>query len=391
MASLFIPSKIKVGFQQRSGTFTGKLAYVIYYDSKGVLRKEGSWESWRDKKIEPLEIENTPRTGFLFNKGVQRGGYNWGSGRSSIRVYDPRDFEFEINVDNLMGILMHSDVSKRDIIEECVFAWEGKDLVLLPVNSEEYQESVKYTKKLSEKLSAKSLVKGYTYNQKRSDDVLTYVGYMEWFAWALDKELAGASGLDRYSHGYDNHTSHHSLGKKHIFYDEKTKTCAPYAVDSLSTVNTEEVAENYASIVEGFYKTRDAQEIVEAKIVPCANFIDGNYFSASKMVNGACISVSNWIYGGSGYFKDLDDRSTSSEFIFKNRKAIRKYKEKANSTSWMYTRKAGPIEQELIAISTSMGFDVDKISKDDLNKVLAAAGFGKLVYVLKNGEVCKSN
>ena len=31
---------------------------------------------------------------------------------------------------------MHSDVSKRDIVEEMVYAWNGKDLVLLPVNSE---------------------------------------------------------------------------------------------------------------------------------------------------------------------------------------------------------------------------------------------------------------
>ncbi len=38
----FIPSKIKVGFQERSDTYTGKLAYIIYYDNKGVLRKERS-------------------------------------------------------------------------------------------------------------------------------------------------------------------------------------------------------------------------------------------------------------------------------------------------------------------------------------------------------------
>ena len=104
--NLYIPKKIKVGFQNRQGTFTGKLAYIIYIDDKGVLRKETSWQGWRDQKIEPLEFDNEPRAGFLFNKGVQRYGYHWGSGRSSIRVYDPRDFEFEINVDNLIGILI---------------------------------------------------------------------------------------------------------------------------------------------------------------------------------------------------------------------------------------------------------------------------------------------
>ena len=46
---LFIPEKIRVGYQIRPGTYTGKLAYVIYYDLKGILRKENSWEKWRDQ------------------------------------------------------------------------------------------------------------------------------------------------------------------------------------------------------------------------------------------------------------------------------------------------------------------------------------------------------
>ena len=34
---LFIPDKLSVGFQNRSDTYTGKLAYVIHYDQKGIL------------------------------------------------------------------------------------------------------------------------------------------------------------------------------------------------------------------------------------------------------------------------------------------------------------------------------------------------------------------
>ena len=78
MGKLYIPKKIKVGFQNRKDTFTGKLAYVIYFDDKGILRKESSWESWRDSKIEPIEFDNTPRNGYLFNTGIRRDGYYWG-------------------------------------------------------------------------------------------------------------------------------------------------------------------------------------------------------------------------------------------------------------------------------------------------------------------------
>mgnify|MGYP003293415702 CR=1 FL=1 len=38
--NIFIPKKIKVGFQTREDTYTKKLAYVIYYDTQGKLRKD---------------------------------------------------------------------------------------------------------------------------------------------------------------------------------------------------------------------------------------------------------------------------------------------------------------------------------------------------------------
>ena len=35
-----IPKVIKVGKQKRSDTYTGELAYVIYIDEKGKVRKD---------------------------------------------------------------------------------------------------------------------------------------------------------------------------------------------------------------------------------------------------------------------------------------------------------------------------------------------------------------
>jgi len=32
--TIFIPKKIKIGFNERSDTYTGKLGYVIYHDGK---------------------------------------------------------------------------------------------------------------------------------------------------------------------------------------------------------------------------------------------------------------------------------------------------------------------------------------------------------------------
>jgi hypothetical protein len=43
--NIFIPKVIKVGYQKRDGTYTGKLAYIIYIDDKKKVRKEKSWNA----------------------------------------------------------------------------------------------------------------------------------------------------------------------------------------------------------------------------------------------------------------------------------------------------------------------------------------------------------
>jgi hypothetical protein len=166
---LFIPTKIKVGFQEREDTYTQKLGYIIYYDNKGVLRKETSWEGWRDKKIDSQEFDNTPTSGFVLNKkaGGDR-GHSWEQRQTYSRVYDPRGFEFEITIPNLLFILQECDSSKGKGLEgDFVYAWDGKDLVLLPASSDEYQKSLQFTDLQSQKVSAKSLIEGCIYLDSR--------------------------------------------------------------------------------------------------------------------------------------------------------------------------------------------------------------------------------
>ena len=109
---LNIPKRIKVGFQNRSDTYTGKLGYVIYYDGKGILRKETSWNSWRNNDIVPVDVDNAKTSGFVINKKV--GGYSgshFDVRQSYIRVFDPRGFEFEITVVNLVHIIENTTIT----------------------------------------------------------------------------------------------------------------------------------------------------------------------------------------------------------------------------------------------------------------------------------------
>lgn len=383
-SNLFIPKKIKVGFQKREGTFTGKLAYIIYYDEKGNIRKEQSWETWRDTSIEAVEFDNTPRSGYLFNKGIKRDGYHWGSGRSVIRVYDPRDFEFEISVDNLIGILMHSDVSKRDIVEECIFAWEGKDLVLLPLNSEVYQNSVKFTQKLAEKLSARSLVKGYTYNLKRSDDVLTYIGYYDWVVYSTRNYP-----IQEFV----------TMGKKHIFYNNKSKQFEIPSISLFSSVNIEQVAEDYPSLVEIFFKSLNSQLPISYKIIDnldTAKKTESGIIRLNvyKDYGGGKISITDVVYSDKiSIFTGFNEHVYNGDISFTDEKVTYCYKSQPpirRNNNILYWRSGEIIDnhqtERLKKIATEMGFDVATISYEDFMKVLKSDGYGgSFVFVLKDG------
>ena len=178
--SLFIPDKMKAGFQYRKDTFTGKLSYIIYYDEKNKLRKEKSWLNWCNSEINAVDFDNTPTSGFVINKDIQHCGDNFHYGRSMIRIYDPRGFEFEISIANLSLILDCSDTSKNEILGKLVYSIIGNELFLLPVNSQSYIESKKFTKLINSKMSTRNLVVGKTYRYKEnylSNYELIYLGY----------------------------------------------------------------------------------------------------------------------------------------------------------------------------------------------------------------------
>lgn len=171
--NLYIPKTITVGFKPLND---GKLGYVIYTDDTGKLRKEPSWQAWRDMNIEPICVLNNPRSEFTLNKSVQRNGH-WGGGRQLVRVWDALDFEIELSIDNLIGLLNHATINDRVIKQECVYAWQGTELVLLPTNSEAYQYALTHTDKQANSISAKNMKVGYTYKVKKDNSTVLYLGY----------------------------------------------------------------------------------------------------------------------------------------------------------------------------------------------------------------------
>lgn len=182
-SSIFVPKTINVGYQNRSGTYTGKLAYVIYYDEKGKLRKEASWNSWRDKDIPNNEYDNIPTEGFVLNKKAGDYSTGWDHRHAYCRVYDPRGFEFEITIENLLYILENANCIKGKGLEgEFIYGWDGKDLVLMPVESPDYKQIREFNKIIhnNETIKTKDLIIGATYLTKDNENWI-YMGKFEAF------------------------------------------------------------------------------------------------------------------------------------------------------------------------------------------------------------------
>jgi hypothetical protein len=403
---LFIPKTIRVGYQERPDTFTGKLAYVIYYDEKGKLRKESSWNSWCESELGHIDIENTPKPNFVLNKGVKRyGGWGSNSGRNMVRIYDPRDFEFEITVENLLGVLAHSDVTKRDIVEECVYAWAGSELVLLPVNSDAYQQSLLYTEKQEKGVSAKELIKGHTYTLRKSDGELIYIGHFKYFE-------VGSYRRDAFQH---------DKGKKHIFFDGKHYV-TPGVATLAEDISNEPVA-NYANLVEAFlsstsgnrisgiyHRISDTIKAGQQYVIPTSNpdrFMtvfqsaepdsSGNprvlnfVTNSSRYHYGSLHQFARYITarmdGNDFYKKEHYYSSWDNENPFYTPERVETYGHYSQyKTDKVIPAKKSPEYIKFADFFESKGYDLTAITTEQVVEAMKHIGFGKMVYVFADGK-----
>ena len=279
MDKLNIPKTIKVGYQERGNTYTGKLAYIIYIDEKGKVRKETSWNSWRNKKIDPEDFDNEPTEGFVLNKsgGGTRESYGYNARNEFIRVYDPRGFEFEISLANLLFILQECTSTKGKGIEgEFVYGWDGTNLVLIPTCCKEYKESLKFTALKSKKIPRKEMVEGYTY-QTKSMEKLIYLGRHT------------IRNLDNYY--YTSNTSRLDSLKaspktrKDIFYnlDRKRYNYLP-GLTSIAEVIEEETHIDYAVRFTKFIGGIEVDEFKGVKLVPIQRESTNNRYGSNNFL-----------------------------------------------------------------------------------------------------------
>lgn len=305
-STVFIPKLCKVGFNHRSDTYTGKLAYVIYNDGK-KWRKEDSWMGWiencitdeefqrakvedynrtaanhlryaqtrsgvhngytnmyvkgkwcdvrvetledafsamgplsshsfvmhrctTEKDYAPYEFENVPTEGFVLNKKAGGEKYSWNQRQTYCRVYDPRGFEFELTIPNLLYILENTNSIKGKGLEgRFVYGWDGKELVLVPESAPEYEELLAHSERIQTNVKKSALVVGNFYLDKNNRQVV-YMGegYKKTWrgAYSATKALWFAqSGSDKFDH---NNSNFDTKDIKNIITDTGEK-CHDYA------------------------------------------------------------------------------------------------------------------------------------------------------------------
>ena len=279
---LLIPDKLRIGFVNRDDTYTGKLAYIIYYDNKGKLRKETSWQNWRNQSIDPMELNNEPTEGFVLNKGVGgvKHSYGWNPRNEYIRVYDPRGFEFEISVPNLLFILQQCDCSRGKGIEgKLVYSWDGKELVLLPIESQEYKDSTEYTKLQAKKVSAKDLIKGATYLTKK-EEKLIYLGRLNKYNNKPEEKYI-------WHHAAYKTKPVKPVVKQHVFIQDKEYVFLN-SMNRLSVCIDENPVQNYPELLDKYLDSEQGSPIQKFEFVKTQYQKTSNYYQAFyyKLNNG---------------------------------------------------------------------------------------------------------
>lgn len=271
--TLYIPKRLNVGYCNRQDTYSGKLAYVIYWDDKGKLRKETSWQNWRDKKIPTDEIDNTPISGFVLNRevGGVRHSYSWNARTEKVRVYDPRGFEIEISIPNLLFILQEVNSIKGKGLEgDFVYAWSGPELVLLPVDSQEYKECTKYTNLQAKKVTKNDMIPGCVYKFKDNQECI-YLGRHMWYNMHSAHQIPNPDSKYRYDRFTTLYYECVATKPVHVFININNKPdSTSYRTETgftkIGEKMTDQIVDNYAEYLETFLNSQYGSKVVDVKI-----------------------------------------------------------------------------------------------------------------------------
>lgn len=147
---------------------------VPYEDNYAGRNRMVQVDHWaKDKKR--VILDNAPISGFKVSRAQRNAG--WKNIITSIRMEDPRGFEVDITMTNLVMLTDCAVIQNGEILQECVWARDGSFNVLLPVNSAPYLEAKENTRRANSKVSTRTLNIGDTIQTDKAV-IGVYMGYL---------------------------------------------------------------------------------------------------------------------------------------------------------------------------------------------------------------------
>lgn len=141
----------------------GILAYMCQVDSessfKAKMQTGTQWAGYSYEHQVPevgVYFDNKPTTGFYIGTSVAR----YSTANKLFRVLDPRGFVVEVPTGNIATLLHLTTVKNGFVQEECVWGREGSNHILLPVNSQPYQDGLKNSVSKADMVKVGTLKKG---------------------------------------------------------------------------------------------------------------------------------------------------------------------------------------------------------------------------------------
>jgi len=173
--SIKLPTQLYVGLKtQHYGESRVPLGFATPYEpnTPAYEKRKGTvdfwcrsdnytWDPETRKNIQnpipdPVIIDNTvPLTGFKIADSVRR--VYWGGGNVVWRIEDPRGFELEISSSNFAKIIDCTTIVNGEIMMSCVWGRDKSQNVLLPTNSDPYQEAAENTSRIGQKVPLKDV------------------------------------------------------------------------------------------------------------------------------------------------------------------------------------------------------------------------------------------
>lgn len=135
------PKELYCGFQAdryRGADIPRLLGFITGKDNtKASQKRMKTVDGWRQKDIDPKTYENKPLSGFKIVDFATR----WSTSNKLIRIYDPRGFELEISVENLLTLIETHTIVNGEIIGKLL--WGGDSAkVLVSENDPIYKASL---------------------------------------------------------------------------------------------------------------------------------------------------------------------------------------------------------------------------------------------------------